>query len=101
MKYIKTQEEINTDKSPKVGDYVIMKSSVTQSLRYFIEKNIGEITQIDYGDGFLIVKYSNIPEAIQEYMPYNSRSSTIRLIKHWSSNKEDLEVILSQNKYNL
>ena len=107
MKHLKQYENINhnpyQDETPKVGDYVIMNSSAYHPIKNFIENNIGQITEIakdPYSSGILI-HYSNIPENIQKYFLNNTRPTSKTLIKHWSSNKEDLEIFIAQNKYNL
>lgn len=93
----------------KVGDYVIMNSySENDVLINFLENNIGKIMIVNYDR--IVVKYENIPEDCKFFFSLiidnimnngDLKEFHIKLIKHISDNKEDLGVILSQNKYNL
>ena len=101
MKYIKYYEEVyNDENEPHVYDYVIMISSV-DTVKNFIENNIGQIIEIDRENYDVTVKYFNIPSHLKEYFVNNSRIFGLRKIKHWSKNKEDLIPFIQSNKYNL
>ena len=98
FKIYELMNEISTGE-PEIGDYVIINWGYTidfndvQKLRDHIENNIGKI--IDYGFATYYVKYKNLPrenKIIQISKDY---------IKHWSKNKEELELILATKKYNL
>ncbi len=130
MKYINTFEKwtlpfFNKHK-PKVGDYVICKVSFrAEDLRKFIDNNIGIITKkrkpnLKWGEAefttYYSVKYDNIPEEFKRFFKSDDGSYHIsndeetfsgtneveeNEIIHFSKNKEDLELILDTNKYNL
>ena len=104
MKHLKTYEEVysytydfDTD-SPEIGDYVIMKTT-SDNLKSFIQNNVGQISDFQIDD--IEVTYSNIPDDIKEFMPLAKRLFHNKLIQYWSKDKEELEQILIQNKYNL
>jgi len=115
MKYIKTYENINED-APQVDDYVICEEySDERELDIFLANNIGKIVDIEKNTYFAgikdiiyWVKYdSNIGEELEtsfnfgKYMEKNTRPFDKKEIKYWSKNKEELEHIISANKYNL
>ena len=96
MKYLKTYE---SSISYSVGDYVIIQ---TENIPDFIENNIGQIIKIaNYNE--ISVKYENIPIKYKSYYftDNNERRFVNSQILHCSKNKEDLEHILTANKYNL
>jgi len=105
MKHIKKFE--TTDK-PQINDYVICHEEYdddVEGINTFLDNNIGQIigrfNNNDITSPFL-VKYENIPNDIG-YM-FNKDKSRQMLnyeIIHFSKNKEDLEHVLSANKYNL
>jgi hypothetical protein len=106
MKYIKTYEEvysftydIDTD-PPKIGDYVIMRSTANNNeLKQFIENSVGQIIEED-GDE-ITIDFSDIPEKLKQYFILSTRPYHYKLLQYWSDNKEELEEILAQKKYNL
>ena len=113
MKYLRTYELYET--KPEVGDYVICEESKIPKIKNFISNNIGRIFYyIDTDvkkfsvckDFRYIVEYDNVPEYITDFFEdvwteKQSRRMSLDEIKHWSKNKEDLEVILNTKKYNL
>ncbi len=115
MKYIKKFEEIDQDKNdePQIGDYVICDDTFSddKQLLDFIKNNMGQIIPIDYDDSIdknhfdYLVKYENIPYALisRFFRFYNDTSRPMKReeIIYYSPNKEDLEIIITQNKYNL
>ena len=84
MKYIKKFESIN-EGEPQVADYVI----VEKSKMLFA--------------GRIYSKYSNYFYVKYE-LPDGRKSNDIfysHEIKYWSKNKEELEIYLNTNKYNI
>ena len=114
MKHIKkfdSKKDSSKKEEPQIGDYVICEEPLTihifEELNRFISSNIGQIVQIDdeLPDRYFI-QYLNIPENLKLFFKYlkkitNCRAMRRKNIIYWSRNKEDLEVILSSNKYNL
>jgi len=114
MKHLKTLETISND--PQIGDYVIIKSySPVDEVNDFINNNIGQIIDISqskysFSKYRLSIIYDNIPSEIKQYFENNNIKGTFydgfrdykfSDIIEYSKNKEDLEIILSSNKYNL
>ena len=113
MKYIKVFRE------PKVGDYVaceenlLFSSEDDLSNHNFISNNIGRITKIEeegpYRDSYkdkvyiaYIVEYDNVPKDKKYNILYfKNLFFSLREIKFWSKNKEDVEEYLTAKKYNL
>jgi hypothetical protein len=114
MKYIKLFEDINQDE-PQIGDYVIAElkhNEYPALIRSFINNNIGMYIHNDRSDVLpILVKYVNIPENVDDdeycFNDYNKNTQTgtwyfnKEQLKYWSKNKEDLEIMISQMKYNL
>jgi len=93
MRYIK-KFEMNEGK-PKSGDYVICDGKFTFDLDFgeFIDANVGRITFPGFNTYYTV-----------EYLYQNNlREYTINLenIKHWSSSKNELELVLNTNKFNI
>jgi hypothetical protein len=96
---------------PKLHDYVILNINWHPNLPeldLFLNNNIGQISKLkkntknpDYIQYQII--YENPPEEFKKvYFTHNRYSYVYRTnIKHFSSNKEDLEEILTAKKYNL
>lgn len=92
---------------PKIGDYVLLDiNNYTSSPKIwqdFIKNNIGEIVEIDTEHGGLSfiykVKFENIPENVKDtfFIHYDYINSFL----YWSSDKNELEMILNTKKYNL
>jgi len=113
MKYIRTFENINENK-PQIGNYVILKnfSPVFRELRSFLENNIGEIISIITMNKIdeIEVEYNNVPENLQSHFIStdaqnrgikNIRKTSISAVIHHSKNKEELEQIILNNKFNI
>jgi hypothetical protein len=92
----------------KVGDFVIMKtwSDSNIKLKSFIDENIGKI--VEFNNDMLFVKYDNIPKELYMYFSSENpkifdqiREFNIPQIVKISNNKEDLEMFLNTNKYNI
>jgi len=130
MKYIKIYEWnfplFNKSNNPKIKDYVICKfekstlSSLTErpKLKEYIESNICQICDYDKDKHFTYtVMYFNVPNEIKHmlfnYSYMNNGKLTMgyvyyfkeNQILHWSKNeeqmKDELELILNINKYNI
>jgi len=88
---------------PKVGDYVIACSSAAKKeLINFIANNIGRIVEFDKFDNCCVfIEYSNVPLELFSAFTNNIRRLPINQILHYSLNREDLEIILAVNKYNI
>jgi hypothetical protein len=103
MRYIKTYEELNVGEI-QVGDYVIceiLKFSKYYDIDYvnFINTHIGVVEVVNIINNYVRIEYGeNVPgnDMIVTYTYLDTE-----IIKYWSKNKEDLEVILQQKKYNL
>jgi hypothetical protein len=112
MKYLKTYEEIDIQKEyekikgPQVGDYVIAFNDRYEngSLQGILSQIIGRISEIKFG--YYSVEYDPKDFLFQDMIKVNQNEPFGTLvnkedIKHYSKNKEDLELILKANKYNL
>jgi len=110
MKHIKEYKwhKILNNNRPEKGDYVICQED--GKLDEFLSLNIGQVKYIDSYDKIdtlYTVGYDKISYEVRSYfskrIEYNQylRNMLIEEIKYWSKNKEDLEVILQANKYNL
>ena len=106
MKYIKTYEDLNIYKEPKIGDYVICTTNDTTSpgLKEFLEQTIGKCINTNFN--FLIIEYQYVPNEIL-YTNFDLTTGKIRRgvmkddVLYYSPNKEELEIYLNANKYNL
>jgi hypothetical protein len=126
MKYLKLFEDNKGYKRPKIGDYVICTdyTKIEPDEKLFIENNIGQIISIDIAENPYKVKFKNIPKEyktgristgnikVLSGLPYNTfispsflenncRYFNSKEILYFSSNKEDLKIIISAKKYNL
>ena len=109
MKYIKKYDDVNYSK-PEVGDYILIKSgSKFEDVENFIDYNIGKIVKLNE---FLVhVVYKDVPSIIRSYFLDNIYDFSdeyeylydfyLWKIVAFSKNKEDLELILNSNKYNM
>ena len=96
---------------PKLHDYVILDinwHSHILKLDYFLNNNIGQISKIKKDtknrDNILYqIMYENPPEEFKRSYFQHNRFGYVYMaqIKHFSSNKEELEAIIDANKYNL
>ena len=106
MKYIKTYEDVNNE--PQIGDYVLCKQNegfAKKSINNIISKNIGKILS-KFVDYYIVYYDCFIPEKLKYFFSNFNGPKYSRLIKkyeieHFSSNKEDLEILLKLKKYNL
>jgi len=117
MKHIKQYEELNND--PKKGDYILpkVKWNVESAWSYFFNNTIGKINYIKTKDKdkkvYEIIIYYNAEDTLEDMKyiklhPVNKDETIFYYIVpikksdfDYSKNKEELEVKLSANKYNL
>jgi hypothetical protein len=115
MKYLKTYEKIFTFGVPEPGDWVIIdySSSISSPIDNFVKNNVGQII----GTGFwgyedvngneqevltFEIEYFNIPIHLKKHFIAGGSIEVERKnIKSWSKNKEELELIINAEKYNL
>jgi len=87
--------EMNEDK-PEVGDYVICDGKYTLNPEYreFIDTHIGKLIRINISIKCYVIEY---------FYPNRGSEYTINLedIKYWSKNRNELEIILQTNKFNI
>ena len=103
MKHIKLFEEYNNQSDIQVGDYVICDPEpFADELQPFIRSNIGQCSKYDEDATFpYVIYYENAPEDLFEKSYPKHLEVDHHEIIHFSSNKEDLEIFISVNKYNL
>jgi hypothetical protein len=93
MKYIKQYENSN---EPHIGQYAIgYNEKLSEPERSLLPTLIGKITDID-SRGLYVLTYN-----INIYLNINKWYFHKQQLIYFSDNKEDLETILSANKYNL
>ena len=107
---IKTFEAFKQE--PKVGDYVICALNHTYNSRLeeyinFISVNIGRVIKINLNTQFKFkVKYNDTDyqksrNPNNPNYPNNPSNWSLKGILFFSSNKEEMEIIIQANKYNL
>jgi len=96
---------------PEVGEYVLCTgfSSSNKNLNYLIKNNIGKLIKIEGRNDKFKISYST--EVMKDIIKYCDEFEFITNdlllgvyddeITYWSKNKEELEVMLQANKYNL
>ena len=112
MRHLKQYENLFNE--PKKGDYVIYKDEGTSSepldfvFDDFVASNIGIISKIvtkqidnEYDEKRYGIKYNNIPKEIFDYFNNNIRTVYRSEIIYFSPNKEDVEMQIKANKYNI
>jgi len=121
MKYLK-RFEMNENKID-VDDYVILNDDIDyqsldgNNLRDYLNSHIGKIYRIrtrsrnDKIIPIYDIEYKNAPDDIRKFLSftinddfsesYLERSRDAYEIKYWSKNKEELELILKSNKFNI
>jgi len=108
LKYYKHSTEDKHTKSPQINDYVICtddtfsdKTSPTGiALDEFLKNNIGIVIK-PYKQTYE-VRYNYIPNNVKNYFSMNNiRSFYPKEILYFSDDKEKLEQIILNNKYNL
>ena len=84
-------ESLNIN-NPEIGDYVIIDSEH----EIFDKNKVGSIEAIDNDDINNPIYYIYYPNSKNVYRPCNIPS-----IEYWSKDKEELEQILMNKKFNL
>jgi len=115
MRYIKTYEKVYVDR-PEIDDWAIvhLSQNIDDELNKFIKSNIGKIVDIGYEtiedyrgnqhkSQFYVLNYdTEIPKNIKIwFQDDNNIAFETHEIKYWSKDREDLELIIAANKYNL
>lgn len=110
MKYIKTFE--SKDK-PQIGDYVLcryagMKRTDNEEYFDFITNTIGQIVKIDDEDEvqpLYYVHYENVPDKLKShwngYYVLDKEPFRKKNITDWAKTKEDLELKIKSEIYNI
>jgi len=102
MKVRKFNESLNEDE-PKIGDYIIIKyDSIVGNAYNFITNNIGKFIKYNSNRTFPYqIEFFNIPNDIESYFNNNCRNYKYEEILYWSNNKEELELLIQSNKFNI
>jgi len=105
MKHIKTFEDIKP--TPKIGDYILCKRVNHSWDRIFLSENIGQIVGpssilLDFLVKYDIdlTKYSRDSFQLKKD-PDGYRNIEKSIIEYFSPNRNDLEAILDQRKFNI
>lgn len=120
MKYLKTFEKLQ--EQPEVGDYVLINTvSTIKGVSEYINNTFGQIIdiqpdKIDIWDfksvGDIVVKYTDVPSEIKSWFNKNKnitrnyarefdRRFSPEQVVAFAKTKEELELKLTANKYNL
>lgn len=107
MKHIKIYENFSDNESDiEVGDFAIFyydevaqytyHAKLNPTLKDYINNNVGYITNVSNKENLWI-------EVLYENLPYSSNKIILTKdnIVKYSKNKEELEIYLNANKYNL
>lgn len=85
---------------PKEGDYVLIDPDLYinlpsyENFKNIVRNNIGRISKISNSPTNINIKFDNKDLSnLNVYSVFN--------IKYWSENKEDLEIFINTEKYNL
>jgi len=105
MKHLKIYKELS---EPEIGDYVICNwrnADDEHEANIFIRNNIGQIINIiKYSMNSHIIRYDNIPADLHMYTAA-SDSTAFRLARQdilkFSKNREELEMYINLNKFNI
>jgi len=109
---IKVFEKFNNEniEEPEIYDYVIMKSSYGEDINNFLCNNVGQITfigaDLQNDNVYVVYPSSEIPKRLEHYFRKHDKNVSLRIfekheILYYSKNREDLEIIIQANKYNL
>ena len=110
MKILRFDELI--DNEPEIGDYIICDIGIKTILYDFINNHISKLTNTYlYGElqQIYVLEFDDIPSNILKYFTENVKNGKIFYnydigrggIKSWSKNKEELELKLAANKFNI
>jgi len=105
MKHIKTFE--NSKNTPEVGDYILANyDSIFDSLKDlvdFMNNTIGVVANITSFNPY--VKYDNVPINLKKYFNRNGSKGIVDVsldhILYFSKSKEEIEMKLNKNKFNI
>jgi len=109
----KIYEKLNVNE-PEVGDYVICYNYETDDVLFrdkFTSNNIGKLMEIQNLNHYneieysYMVKYDFLPDEL-DWLNFKDLGKYVLSfykndIKYWSKNREDLEMILQTNKFNI
>jgi hypothetical protein len=97
MKYLRTYEELG---KPEIEDYVICRplDDRDPDLNDFLKTHIGQLVGRRYFD--YDIKFEKVPKYIIDCYDNPIQFEREEII-HWSKNKEDLQIYIDINKYNL
>ena len=110
MKYLKKFEHKIISKPVSEGDYIIAKINGNDNVAKFINNNIGQIVLINIGPSWLSVTYENVPDIIIDYFTVIEDKKNTFLYNYtihigdvidFAKTKEELELQLSTNKFNI
>jgi hypothetical protein len=107
---MKTFEQYSNDE-PTIGEYILavekidafIEKSDAVEIETFISENIGTLFAINT-DGkikLFIVQYENVPEHLKSYFYLNRRTFYIQEIVFHCETKEEVEIKMQANKFNL
>jgi len=105
MKYLKTYEDYNNMNDVHIGDYVIVYKNTKYGggklvdVINFANNNVGHV--VDEYKYLWLIKYESIPSGIKSYFVDDILKIPKQYIKHFSKNKEELEMIVNSKNYNL
>jgi hypothetical protein len=91
---------------PKVDDYILINIKTKELpifFNEFINNTIGRVSEIFKGNSSqLVVKYLNIPDNCRDFFENDgNKIMNTRDIVCWSEKKEDIEIYINTNKYNI
>lgn len=108
IKSFKIFEKVNI---PEVGDYAIMQIQTTdRGIDNFVCNTIGKISDIQWSTDGIVqrigVIYTDVPNKLQWWFSRMGpnrykRNYTPNRLSQFAKTKEELEMILNANKYNL
>jgi len=106
MKHLKLFENLN--RQLEIGDYVLcidgekLHDSVFDR---FLKENIGKYVGDLAGTKYMVVQFDYLPDNFGYMTHSKDMKNSLRFapdeIIYWSKNKEELELIVTANKYNL
>lgn len=92
-------------KYPNVGDYAIVISDIgyTDIVTKFTLNNIGKVDWMSADNIFVDVKYEDIPDEIYHFFISDTHDILTLNSRHmrYAKTKEELEIYIQTNKYNL
>lgn len=111
MKINRFNENIN-ENEPEKGDYILCNINIDVPIFNFINNTISKLYDKYIWNNLqrvYIIQYDNVPNDIKDQFSKHNRNDksfyTFDIakcaIKNWSKNKEELEMILKSNKFNI